>query len=80
MTNENIRNPWLAGLTPNGKGRVRTVTALLPDYRLYQWMKSNADCVEFEVIHGDEMPEHAGENLPKMTVAAFARWAKERIS
>ena len=61
----------------NGKGRTRTVTALLPDYRLYQWMSENADCVEYKVsLHNTSLMTCK----KKMTVVAFARWAKERIS
>ena len=64
----------VGGTYSNGKGRVRSVIEIMPDYALYDWMASGQDCVRYTSER--TLPG----NHHDMTLTAFARWAKERIS
>ena len=68
----------IGGIYSNGKGRIRKVVDIGPQYKLYD----EQECLEnlrYEIVHdGSKNNRTAGEQ-GNMTVASFAAWAKERI-
>ena len=68
----------IGGIYSNGKGRIRKVVDIGPQYKLYD----EQECLEnlrYEIVYdGSKNNRTAGEQ-GNMTVASFAAWAKERI-
>ena len=60
----------------NGKGRIRKVVDMGPQYKLYD-ARVSTENLRYEIVRdGSKANRTAGEQ-GNMTVAAFASWAKE---
>lgn len=65
----------IGGVYSNGKGRVRKVIDIGPQYKLYNTQESSEN-LRYEIIDdGTKKKQTVGKQL-NMTVAAFASWAK----
>lgn len=65
-------------LYSNGKGRIRKVVDIGPQYKLYDAQVSTEN-LRYEIVRdGSKTNRTAGEQ-GNMTVAAFASWAKEEV-
>lgn len=73
------RNEIIVGaLYSNGKGRIRKVIDMGPQYKLYEGQSCTENLL-YEVINdGSKKNRTAGER-GNMTIAAFAAWAKEKL-
>lgn len=62
----------------NGKGRIRKVIDMGPQYKLYDGQVCTEN-LRYEIIYdGSKSNRTAGEQ-GNMTVASFAAWVKERV-
>lgn len=62
----------------NGKGRIRKVIDMGPQYKFYYGQECTEN-LRYEIVHdGTKKNRTAGEQS-NMSVAAFAVWAKEKI-
>ena len=68
----------IGGVYSNGKGRIRKVIGIGPQYKFYE----GQECIEnlrYEIVNdGSKKNLTAGEQC-NMTVASFASWAKEQV-
>ena len=65
-------------LSSNGKGRIRKVVDMGPQYKLYDAQECT-DNLRYEIVNdGSKKNRTAGEQ-GNMTLAAFASWAKEEF-
>lgn len=65
-------------LYSNGKGRIRKVVDMGPQYKLYDAQVCE-DNLRYEIVNdGSKKNRTAGEQ-GNMTLAAFASWAKEEV-
>lgn len=65
-------------LYSNGKGRIRKVVDMGPQYKLYDAQECT-DNLRYEIVNdGSKKNRTAGEQ-GNMTLAAFASWAKEEF-
>ena len=62
----------------NGKGRIRKVIHMGPQYKLYDAQMCTENLRYVVVSDGTKKNRTAGEES-NMTVASFARWAKEQV-
>lgn len=62
----------------NGKGRIRRVIAMGPQYKLFDGQMCAENLRYVVVSDGTKKSRTAGEES-NMTVASFARWAKEQV-
>lgn len=66
------------GVYSNGRGRVRKVVDIGPQYVLYDGQECTEN-LRYEIVNdGTKKNRTAGEHH-NMTVAAFAAWAKEEV-
>lgn len=68
----------IGGIYSNGKGRIRKVVDIGPQYKLYD----EQECLEnlrYEIVHDGSKNNCTAGEQGNMTVASFAAWAKERI-
>lgn len=68
----------IGGIYSNGKGRIRKVIDMGPQYTLYDGQECK-DNLRYEIIHdGTKKNRTAGEQH-NMTLAAFASWSKAEV-
>ena len=62
----------------NGKGRIRKVIDMGPQYKFYEGQESTEN-LRYEIIHDGTKKNRAAGEQSNITVASFAAWAKEKI-
>lgn len=62
----------------NGKGRVRKVIAIGPEYKFYEAQECD-DNLRYEVVSDGSKKNRTCGEQSNMTVSSFASWAKEEV-
>lgn len=62
----------------NGRGRVRKVVGVGPEYALYTG-QLDGECLCYEIVQDGSKKNLAAGKRCNMTVSAFASWAKEEV-
>lgn len=62
----------------NGKGRIRKVVDIGPQYKLYGGQKTD-ECLCYEIVNDGSKKNLTAGKRCNMTVGTFASWAKEVI-
>lgn len=62
----------------NGKGRIRKVVDIGPQYKLYDEQEST-ECLRYEIIDDGSKKNRTAGQQGNMTISGFASWAKEMI-
>lgn len=63
----------------NGKGRIRKVVDMGPQYKLYDSQECT-DNLRYEVVNDGSKKNRTADEQGNMTLAAFASWAKEEVA
>ena len=62
----------------NGKGRVRKVIDIGPEYKLYSHQMDD-ECLCYEIVQDGTKKNLTAGKQCSMTVVSFAAWAKEKL-